>query len=312
MSIMKILIFLLLFLVWSQQFVHAQGCSDAGFCTAGAMKGGGALSDTTPGKMTWGLSLTAGAGERATTIVIPQLEGSVGIGKQGILDAKLPINIANGRLGAHTGIGDFIVTYTRPLYHSSTRWQWQGTLGGRIGLGDGGAADKGMPLPMPYQSSLGTTDVIAGVSALYGSHLSFAAGYQQPLLQYNNNGYLPLAIYPVVSNDADYFASRHLRRKGDMLLRAEANWHWRKWGIAAGPLLIYHMGEDKITLQDGKDISLNGSEGLTLNLSGALSYSFNKTKIDLLAGTPFIVRDYRPDGLTRAWVLTIRYTHLKK
>ena len=312
MSIVRISTFLLVLLVSSQQFVHAQGCSDAGFCTAGAMKGGGALSDSTQRKQTWGLSLTAGAGEKATTIIIPQLEGSVGIGKQGTLDAKLPINIAKGMLGAHTGIGDLTVTYTRPLYHSATRWQLLGTFGGRIGLGDANAGDKGQPLPMPYQASLGTTDLIAGVSALYGSHLSFAVGYQQPLLQYNNNGYLPSAIYPVVSNDADYFASRHLHRKGDLLLRAEANWKWRKWRLAAGPLLIYHLGEDKISLQDGTDISLKGSEGLTLNLAGSLSYSFSKTKIDLLAGAPFIVRDYRPDGLTRAWVITIRYTHLKR
>lgn len=309
---MRTFIFFLLLLVWSQQFVHAQGCSDAGFCTAGAMKGGGALSDTTHRKMTWGLSLTAGAGEKATTIIIPQLEGSVGIGKQGILDAKLPINIANGRLGAHTGIGDLIATYTRHLYRSANRWQWQGTLGGRIGLGDANAGDKGQSLPMPYQASLGTTDLIAGVSALYGRHLSFALGYQQPLLQYNNNEYLPSATYPVLSNDTDYFASRHLRRKGDLLLRAEANWNWRKWRIAAGPLLIYHLCEDKIALQDGTGISLKGSEGLTLNLAGSLSYSFNRTKIDLLAGAPFIVRDYRPDGLTRAWIITLRYTHLKK
>ncbi|MGF2413571.1 MAG: hypothetical protein ACQUYJ_14665, partial [Ferruginibacter sp.] len=52
-------------------------------------------------------------------------------------------------------------------------------------------------------------------------------------------------------------------------------------------------------------IALNGSEGLTLNGTTALHYTINhKFSIGLLAGVPFVVRDIRPDGLTRKFVVS--------
>ena len=295
----------------SVQFVRAQGCSDAGFCTAGAMQAADNTIDNAKVKKSWGISLTSGYGENGTLVIAPQAEGSMKIGKRGTLDAKLPLNIATGKLGSHISIGDLIAGYSNYFFSGLSKWQCQATMGARIGLGDAGAEYKGMPLPMPYQSGLGTTDFIAGVNVAYDGHITFAVGYQQPLIQYNRNGYIPSTVYPAVANDNDYFASRWLRRKGDVLLRIEGNWRYRMWSFAGGPLLIYHLGEDNVILSNGNSLSLKGSDGLTLNLVGSLSYSFSNARMHLLAGTPLLVRDYRPDGLTRALVITLRYTHNK-
>jgi len=286
----------------------AQGCSDAGFCTAGAMQSGRPVSDSVTTHSALGASATVGSGEKGTIIITPQLEGKFVLAQRSYVDVKLPFNFCSGNLGHHSGIGDIIATYSRILTADGMPVAITATIGGRIGLGNANATDRGMPLPMPYQSSLGTTDLIIGVGLVYHKYISIAAGYQQPVIQYNRNGYLPDIIYPDMPTGREYFASRDLGRRGDVLLRAEGHYQWNRWSVSGGPLFIDHLGEDRFTTQSGDRASLKGSEGITLNIAGSLSYSLPSRKIDLLVGTPFIVRDYRPDGLTRAWVITLRYT----
>ena len=49
-----------------------------------------------------------------------------------------------------------------------------------------------------------------------------------------------------------------------------------------------------------------GSEGLTLNLTADARYAFNdQWALEVAMGTPLIVRDVRPDGLTRSLVLNV-------
>ncbi len=287
----------------------AQGCSDAGFCTAGAMQGG-VKADTVSGKNTLAVSLTYGYGEKGTNIITPQFEASFSVWRGTQLEVRLPVNIASGKLGHYTGIGDLITTATHPLGKRSYGIGWSGTVGARISTGGADASDKGMPLPMPYQSNLGTADVIIGCNATVGKYFTFAAGWQQPIIHYNNNQYQPSILYPDEGDDANYFAARKLRRRGDVLLRAEGHFKWRRFALSGGPLLIYHLGKDAITEPDGTEVKLKGSVGATLNLAGAITYTTTRFKYDLLLGTPLIVRDYRPDGLTRAAVITGRVTVL--
>ena len=286
----------------------AQGCSDAGFCTLGAMQSGHAL-DSAMQQKSIGFSFSAGAGENGTAIISPQLEGKFAVGRNSVIEGKLPYNVAYGNKGSHSGIGDLIITYTHSFSKEKSNWKAFGTAATRLSLGKADATDDGRPLPMPYQSNLGTTDLIAGLSISYKQYLNIAAGYQQPIVQYNMNGYEPPMLYPAMPVNEDYFASRRLQRKGDLLLRAEGSWQWKRITLAAGPLFIYHLGMDRTTTLAGNDVLLKGSEGLTLNLAGTFSYSYKRGRLDLLAGTPLIVRDYRPDGLTRAWVITLRVSH---
>ncbi len=286
----------------------AQGCSDAGFCSAGALQPGLPAHDSTKMANEYGGSLTYGSGENGTSVITLQAEAKINTSAKGFIEARLPFTFVSGNLGAHSGVGDPIVTYSHLISAPQSVHPITATIGTRIGIGNADAKDKGVLLPMPYQSGLGTTDLIVGLGMKFARYFSFAAGYQQPLFQYNNNGYLPDTVYPVMKNDHRYFASRDLVRKGDVLIRAEANYSWKKFSASLGPLLIYHLGKDRYTDAAGNDATLTGSEGITLNIAGSISCNSNVGMFTLLFGMPVVVRDYRPDGLTRAAVFTLRYT----
>jgi hypothetical protein len=287
--------------------VWAQGCSDAGFCTIGAMQSSQANAADKDNHNSIALSYGFGGGDVDAFIMTPQLEVTKAVGKKGSLEARLPFYTASGSIGNSSGIGDLIVNYTHSL-GSSSLLSFKGTIGARVGLGNANAVDKGLPLPMPYQSNLGSTDLILGVSAAWKNKVSASVAYQQPLVQYNENGYLPGVLVNTDATYDDYPPSRMLNRKSDVLLRVDYHFRIKKLGFAAGPLFIYHLGKDEVTLLNGTVANVTGSDGLTLNATASVFYSTSKWKADIAAGTPFVVRDVRPDGLTRAWVVTPRFT----
>ena len=93
-----------------------------------------------------------------------------------------------------------------------------------------------------------------------------------------------------------------------MLLRAGYNIEPnKKFNINLGLLGIYHLGKDNYV--DGnisnKPIAIAGSDGVTLNGTASAWYKVsNKFTIGLTGGVPFVVRDVRPDGLTRKFVIS--------
>lgn len=289
--------------------VYAQGCSDAGFCTSGAIQSIHANKDLAFNNSI-AISNSIGSAENGTTIIIPQIEIKKTISKKSYLEVKLPYNITSGNLGDHQGIGDPVINYIHQLSYSYRDWQFIYSIGTRIGLGNANAQNEyGKPLPLTYQNSLGTTDIILGLSTIWKKYITMAIGYQQPLIQYNENEYLGTKVVGSNTNDKDYFSSRKLQRRGDILLRIDGHYIYHNIGLSLGPLFINHLGKDKITLNDGSIVSIDGSEGLTLNIVGNIYYIFRHWKADLLVGTPIIVRPYRPDGLTRAWILSPRLTY---
>jgi hypothetical protein len=53
-------------------------------------------------------------------------------------------------------------------------------------------------------------------------------------------------------------------------------------------------------------VEVDGSEGLTLNATVDARYRINERwAIELAYGSPLIVREERPDGLTRSMVLNV-------
>lgn len=280
----------------------AQGCSDAGICTAGAIHAEQNINLDTSTTNALSVSFTAGIGENGTRIFTPQVEGYFTLLKKYNFEVKVPFVFATGNAGSARGLGDPVITCSHILIKN----KFSATIGTRIGTDNANANYNGIALPMPYQFSLGTTDIIAALNLIPGRHWSFTMGYQQPVVNYNRNNYLPDQIYPASPDQSSYFASRHLVRKGDILFKATGSFHRKKTSLTIGPLLIYHLGRDRITLANSERIELIGSEGLTLNLAASITHSFKNIKVELLAGTPFIVRDYRPDGLTRALVITGR------
>jgi len=281
--------------------MKAQGCSDAGFCSAGAMQTG--VTDNLTRGNSYGAAVTAGIGENSTLILSLQAEARLQLTSKDQLEVKVPFSYADGNLGSYAGVGDPIITVTRKF-----RKKFSATIGTRIGSGNANGMDNGKVLPMPYQSSLGTTDLIAGAGVKIARYLSVAAGYQQPLIQYNQNTYATGIMTPLLPQEYIYFDSRKLERQGDVLLRLDGTLQIQRVTLSLGPLLIYHLGEDTYIDNNGARATLTGSDGLTLNIAGSARYKCAAGIFELVGGTPMIVRDSRPDGLTRALVLTLRYS----
>ena len=73
-------------------------------------------------------------------------------------------------------------------------------------------------------------------------------------------------------------------------------------------LPIYHVAEDKYTDLFNNEQNIKGSSGLTLNANLYFNYALNQTQsLEFSLGGPLVVRDVRPDGLTRGCVANIEY-----
>lgn len=291
----------LMFLVISlSKLSIGQGCSDAGFCTLGNLNP--LHQNKNKSKLTIGL--TNGIGDEEVYVFTPSIKYDFKINKQWDLQAKLTSNYASGNLGSAFGLGDLFVnaTYTAP---SKTSWESSFLIGTKLPLSNSNLKVNNKSLPMQYQSSLGTVDAIAGYSITNNKWL-FATALQLPLSGYNNNNFLP--IYFNTAEASKYPPSNNFNRKPDVLLRANyevaAN---KKSTINVGLLGIYHVGNDTYINANisNNPITIKGSEGLTLNATAAATFSLSKkVNVGFLVGTPLVVRDVRPDGLTRSFTLS--------
>lgn len=282
---------------------YSQGCSDAGFCTVGAL--GPHRADTVTRN---GLSmvLTSGIGDENVFVFTPAIQYDRRIAERFALQAKLTANYASGNLGTVSGPGDLYATgvYSSEV-HKEGQFSASVTAGLKIPLNRSTLSVEGRDLPMQYQSSLGTTDFIGGLS-IANRKWQFSLGWQQPLSGSNENDFVPeLWSGPEA---AKYPRSRMLKRKGDVLLRTVYTLtNGSRVAANAGVLAIYHLGNDsyKSSTSDMNFITLRGSEGLTLNITGALSWKINEAwSLGFTAGFPVVVRDIRPDGLTRSFVFS--------
>lgn len=279
--------------------IWAQGCSDAGFCSAGGLKSQGA-----DGKSGLTFHLIAAGGEQGTGIYTFQPEWNWKIDSLHQLQVKWPIHYISGDLGNVNGLGDPIISCSRLLYEPK-EWKWTGSLGARIPVNRADKSLNNRPLPMPYQTSLGTYDLIAGLS-LKNDQWLFALGFQQPLIQNNENGFLLDSA--VGAKELGYFNSAGLMRSGDIMLRAERTHEWKNWQFTGGFLPIVHLTRDTYRSSSKTIKSIEGSEGLTFNVNLNAKYNMKKGAAGIMLAMPLIVRENRPDGLTRAFVVGPYYT----
>lgn len=282
----------------------AQGCSDAGFCTIGNLRQLHQSADSSRQRL--GLNFANGVGDEGVFVFTPALQYEYLFNGRWSLQAKLTGNYASGNLGSAGGLGDFYLSGTH-VFNTGGRWKWSGTLGVKLPFNRSDLKEDGKPLPMQYQSSLGTFDLIAGVS-VERRRWQFSAGYQQPLTGANRNGFLP--VYWEGNTDAPKYAStQEFVRRPDVLLRGGYQLvEGRGFQLGAGILGIYHIGKDRYA-DAGRRISIDGSEGLTLNLTGTARWALtNRFSIGVIGGAPVVVRDVRPDGLTRSFVFSPEMT----
>jgi hypothetical protein len=297
----------------------AQGCSDAGVCSIGGLK-----SDGKEENAYVALNLQYGLGEQRVRIFTPQLEGVIKIKEKSSLQMKLPYMFAGGNLGAVNGIGDVTLVWNYKFYKYK-KWKFGLNTGVKIGVNPANKKTKVVdsnlialpyidPLsaPMPYQTSLGTHDLLIGIDAKYDEKWIFGIGFQMPLYQFNRNTFDTALARPQEVEKKAYFTSAHLFRRPDLVLRIDRRFKLnKKLTITTGVLPIYHLGHDRFTDSAGVSHAISGSKGLTLNLNGGLSYAPNDDFTFILRyASPVIVRKVRPDGLTRHYVsgLEIRYS----
>jgi hypothetical protein len=305
MLLMKTLnsVLLILTLFFAPSLVKAQGCSDAGFCTLGNLRLPAVSIDSSKHKL--GLVLASGIGDEKVFVFTPALQYEYAMDRLWSLQAKLTTNYATGNLGAAGGPGDFYLSGMRN-FNSPKDWRWSAMAGIKFPLSQSNLKENGKPLPMQYQSSLGTIDAILGLSVI-NKKWHFSAGYQQPLSGSNSNGFLPI-YWQDNSDAAKYPSTSNLKRKADMLLRGTYQFVVnKKFQLSAGLLGIYHLGRDTYinTSVSNQPIAINGSDGLTLNLNASVKWALSKSiQIGFLTGTPLIARDIRPDGLTRSIVIS--------
>lgn len=176
------------------------------------------------------------------------------------------------------------------------------TGGVKIPTNDADISKNNLPLPMVYQTSLGSTDILLGAKYVFRKW-DFTCGYQHSF-NANKNAYLHKATTTENALYNGYFESNKMRRADDGIFRVIRNFKIKKAVTSAGLLFIYHLSNDKIENAAGNRVEATGSEGLTLNmnLSGVVPLTKN-IDFTFVFGTPFITREYRTDGLTRHFII---------
>lgn len=289
----------------------AQGCSDAGFCTLGALKPNQVLSKKNNLRLrSLEISQSVAYYDRLdVTYSLSLVDFNFSLGEKNAFQIKLPYQIAMGPLATAQGLNDISLSYTRTLL-SNERQQLSITLGTKIPTGDGNVTKNGLSLPMFYQPSLGTYDLIAGVSWV-NQNWHFAFGYQQALNENNNQfnwGIWQAA--PEADDVRKYPVSRNLMRGLDLMLRVEKSFQFANWSFFTGFLPIYRFTRDVITSpQTGERVEVAGSEGLVVNWLIGFGYRLNIHSTFKLsfARRLYRDRDIQPDGLARIQLLTVGY-----
>ena len=287
--------------------VNAQGCSDAGFCSLGGLKSSIERADTTKvNSLAFGIGY--GQGLEQTQYVNTYIEYSRKLGKSFSVQAKLTAAYATGFAGQNIDAGDLFVFGAYRLAKKENS-NWSFLAGAKIPLNNSNNSNSnGVVLPLDYQSSIGTYDIIAGINFSLKKHWEFNAGFQAPIINENKNTFLPSDFGDERINE--FTPTNHFKRKSDGLIRVgyALKIPKSKWKLKPNLLAIYHFGNDMYENMAGQTIEIKDSEGLTLNGGLIATYSFkNSDQLEFVVATPFIVREVRPDGLTRSIVFNAQY-----
>jgi hypothetical protein len=245
-----------------------------------------------------------GLGEKFTFISQTSVIAEYRFLRNSTIIVRIPFIFASGNLGNSSGVGDVLVSLVQQLYKNDES-QFGMLLGGKIRSNNADLSFAGNPLPMAYQTSLGTYDIIVGAQYLWRTW-DFYLAYQHPFGR-NQNGYL----HPPGETDESklYFESANLKRGDDLAFRVQKTFKLKKnQNLQPGMMPIYRIQKSEISRSD-QNVVLDNSSGLTFNLY--LTYMKKlkgNTMLYLTGAFPVIDRDYRADGLTRNFVLTLRIT----
>ncbi len=314
----KLTLLLTLMLLTTYQVTLGQGCSDAGFCTMGAMKPDQAFNKKVEFKLrSLELSYYQGTTTISPIIRVVNADISLGITKKTGFQIKLPYQFVTGNFGNTASIGDISLAVTHNFL-TSEKFDVNATFGVKIPSNKSNLASDGSKVPgtegaeypMYYQTSLGSFDIVFGGSVI-SKHWMLAIGYQQALTA-NENRYDSaqwMQEYPSPSYVQEYPESTLLKRGTDIMLRAEYNFRFVKYNFTIGLLPIFRVKKDQIFDDTtGSYYKLDGTTGLALSALGGFGYNLNvNNTLKLTYGVKLKQRDVNPDGLTRTTVLIIAY-----
>ncbi len=223
---------------------------------------------------------------------------------------KLPFQAVQGRLANTSGLGDISLCITRNLY-TTEKFDINLSVGGKIPTNKSDKEIDGLPLPMYYQTSLGTYDFITGISVISRNWL-VATGIQYPFNK--NDNQFTWNAWDGTDEEAyidRYNQSKALKRGTDVMLRVERNWRLSRLNFSVGVLPIYRINRDEI-FNDVSNERVKPDKAHGLALSGIVTagYNFNvRSGLKLLLGRKVVQREINPDGLTRHFVSTISYVY---
>ena len=296
-----------------------QGCSDAGFCTMGALKPDQAYSKKINFKLRsieW--SYYKGATKTSTSVFVTNLDVSMGITQKTGFQVKLPYQWTKGNLGQAGGMGDISLSVTHNVRRFKN-FELNATLGmkipsnksDRVSQGRQRPLSVGLVLPMYNQISLGSWDIVAGASLINEKWL-IAVGYQDALTA-NNNTFKQdewnEPVYPSPEYIEQYDEATKLKRGSDVMLRLERNFKFARYSFNFGLLSIYRISKDQIL----DDVSLEYKKleqttGLALTALFGFGYNFNiNNTVKFSYGYKLTDRKVNPDGLTRDNVMILAY-----
>ncbi len=307
---------LLLTIVGLSVFVgdlFAQGCSDAGFCTMGAMRPAQVYNK----KINFKLRALSVEYYHGNTTLSPDIKAlttdfTFGINEKTSVQVKLPYMWIDGNLGSNNGLGDISLSLTSNLY-SSENFHFNATIGAKIPTNDSninGESDvSDAPMPMYYQTSLGSYDFIAG-GAFTSRKWMFATGIQIALTENANDfRYEEWDGYPSQGYLIRHDLANNLKRGTDVMLRVERAFLFSKFDFRVGMLPIFRITQDEIlNTNTNEREKLDGTTGMALSAITGAAYHFStKSSLKLTYGVKITDREVNPDGLTRDWVFSIAH-----
>lgn len=281
---------------------YNQGCSDAGFCTINSLKPNESHSlDEKKNQIKTGISY--GKADHSIFVIANYVEYDLRSNKEWSVEFKLTSLYQNGNGISTFGISDLIANINHVFAENATV-----IVGMKLALNYSGKEKDNLPLPMDYQSSLGTFDGIAGVSYEI-KKLQLILAYQQPLWQ-NENEFLA-EQYPADSELSSFQSTNKFIRSADVMFRVSYPLELTdEFKITPGILPIYHLSTDKYTDVNEIEQEIEGSDGLTLNTNLYFDYEVNSSNaFQLNFAMPLIVREVRPDGLTRSYLVSFEYRY---
>ena len=281
--------------------ISAQGCSDAGICSINK----GFTDEKEQFKNSLEYASIYSLGEADVQYLSHYISYTKRFNERFAFTSKVTLSTANGSFGTRTQFGDafLIGNYT---FKEKNSKQWSTLLGLKFPFTASNLKINGYSLPLDYQSSLGTVDAFVGTNLHY-KQWDFNAALQIPVVNLNKNSY-----FSEYSGTSDFPSTNLFERKPDALLRATylVTVPKSKFSFKPNVLFIYHLGEDSYENIFGQRESIKGSDGLTVNGNLLSTYRINQqNQIELSIASPFVVREVRPDGLTRSLVLGLQYQY---